>query len=810
MWMTSWNTDERCIDSTSALPILHMVVGRVLVEIKRYSIFGLNICTRLTEDKEIALNVDNEFQADDCDAFDVDSVPIRATTEMLFVKIRSTRDDDDYVKDNAVPVVQSNESSIPIDAYMMVLNDIYEPSTQCVSVTTQNNVVEYSLSAELATYKEQVKLYERRAKFKLIEREQKINEQLRIVIDDRNLKEANLKMELHSVKLQLASTINYNKSMVEEVTSLKKDFKQKENKYLEEFLDMKALKEKVEDKLYKQDQSLQTVHMLPTPYVMNKIRNNREVHLDYLKHLKESVETLREIVEEAKVERPLDSSLAFACLYTKHSQELKKKVTFEDQCEMSNSNTHKSVEKLYIQKTNVSVPPSARVNNCTNASGSQPRSNTKKNRIFPAKSVNKKQVEEHPRTNKSSLKTTNRVDSSISSKLKQIWIPKQVWKATGKVLTSVGYQWRPTGRIFTLREQRPLTRLTKPKVMPATQTENVVQIVLWYLDSGCSKHMTGDRSRLRNFMKKFIRTVRFGNDHFGAIIGYGDYMIGDSVFSRVYYVEGLGRNLFSVGQFYESELEVAFRKHSCYVRNTDGVELIKVGLNKTIRYIRTENGTEYVNKDLTEYYESVTIFHQKIVLRTPQQNGVVKRQNRTLVEVARSMLIFSKASMFLWAEVVATACYTQNRSLIHTRHNKTPYELVHDKKPNLTFFIVFGAFCYPTNNSEDLGKLQPTADIGIFIGYAPSRKGYRIYNKRTRRIMGTIHVQFNELSEPMAPMQQQYTGSELLSDAWTDKLQGFNPSCSVATLCNPRGARGGGCGGAGVLGGSRYELLGCR
>ncbi|GKE96416.1 putative ribonuclease H-like domain-containing protein, partial [Tanacetum coccineum] len=103
--------------------------------------------------------------------------------------------------------------------------------------------------------------------------------------------------------------------------------------------------------------------------------------------------------------------------------------------------------------------------------------------------------------------------------------------------------------------------------------------------------------------------------------------------------------------------------------------------------------------------------------------GIVKRWNHTLVEAARTMLIFSKALMFLWAEVVATACYTQNISLIHTRHNKTPYELVNDKRPDLTFFRVFGALCYPTNDSEDLGKLQPTADIRIFVGYAPSRKG---------------------------------------------------------------------------------------
>ncbi|GJU26517.1 integrase, catalytic region, zinc finger, CCHC-type containing protein [Tanacetum coccineum] len=278
--------------------------------------------------QDLALNVDNVFQVDDCDAFDYD-VNEAPTAQTMFMANLSSADHvydesgpsydldilsevhdndhyqddvcehhevhemhgdvqpnyvvdlhvdytsdsnmipyDQYVKNNAGPVVQSNVSSVPNDAYMMILNDMHEQPAQYASVTTQNNVVDKSLTAELATYKEQVELYERRAKFELTEREQKIDEQLRIVITDRNIKEENLKRELHSVKMQLTSTINHNKSMVEEVTSLKKDFKQKENKYLEEFLDMKALKEKVEDKLYKQDQSLQTVHMLckPKPY----------------------------------------------------------------------------------------------------------------------------------------------------------------------------------------------------------------------------------------------------------------------------------------------------------------------------------------------------------------------------------------------------------------------------------------------------------------------------------------------------------------------------------------------------------------
>ncbi|GJZ77511.1 retrovirus-related pol polyprotein from transposon TNT 1-94 [Tanacetum coccineum] len=283
--------------------------------------------------------------------------------------------------------------------------------------------------------------------------------------------------------------------------------------------------------------------------------------------------------------------------------------------------------------------------------------------------------------------------------------------------------------------------------------------------------MMGNRSRLRNFVKKFIRTVRFGNDHFGAIMGYGDYVIDDSVISRVYYVEGLGHNLFFVGQFCDSDLEVAFRKHSCYVRNEDGVDLLKGSrgsnlytisidnmmksspicllskasnnksylwhcrlnhlnfdtindlarkdlvrglprlkfekdhlcsacqLGKSKKYTRKPksentimdvlhtlhidlcgpigvqsiNGKKYIlvivddysrftwvkflrSKDETpEFVINVGIFYQKSILRTPRQNGVVERQNRTLMEAARTMLIFSKALMFLWAEAIATA-----------------------------------------------------------------------------------------------------------------------------------------------------------
>ncbi|GJS11531.1 retrovirus-related pol polyprotein from transposon TNT 1-94 [Tanacetum coccineum] len=150
------------------------------------------------------------------------------------------------------------------------------------------------------------------------------------------------------------------------------------------------------------------------------------------------------------------------------------------------------------------------------------------------------------------------------------------------------------------------------------------------------------------------------------------------------------------------------------------LKMIQVRLKETVRRIRTDNGTEFVNQILREYYEKVDISHETSVARSPHQNGVAK--------------------------TVAIACYTQNRSMIRRRHGKTPYQLLYDKPPDLSYLHVFGALCYPTNDCENLGKLQPKADIGIFIGYAPTKKAFWIYNRRTRRIIETIHVDFDELT----------------------------------------------------------------
>nr|GEW32269.1 retrovirus-related Pol polyprotein from transposon TNT 1-94 [Tanacetum cinerariifolium] len=167
---------------------------------------------------------------------------------------------------------------------------------------------------------------------------------------------------------------------------------------------------------------------------------------------------------------------------------------------------------------------------------------------------------------------------------------------------------------------------------------------------------------------------------------------------------------------------------------------ISVCLQAPVIIVRTDNRTEFKNQVLKEYFDSVGITHETSATKTPQQNGVVERINRTLVEDARTILIFSHGPLFLYAEAIATVCYTKNRSIIHRCFNKTPYELIQGRKPDISYLYVFGALCYPKNDREDIGKLGAKGDIGFFIEYSINSVAYGVYNQRTKKIMETMNV----------------------------------------------------------------------
>ncbi|KAJ9555991.1 hypothetical protein OSB04_010605 [Centaurea solstitialis] len=436
---------------------------------------------------------------------------------------------------------------------------------------------------------------------------------------------------------------------------------------------------------------------------------------------------------------------------------------------------------------------------------------------------------------------------------------------------------------------------------PTSSSSNTKNRHVWYLDSGCSKHMTGRKEILHNFKPKFCGSVQFGNEQYAPIVGYGDVIQDKITIKKVSLVEGLGHNLFSIGQFCDKDLEVGFKKRRCVVKTESGKELlvgtrrrnlykidlrdvkakntlcllskasnqqsilwhrrlshlnfkglnklvignlaigipdlrfqqdhlcsacqlgkmkrvshksklehgtekplqlihmdlcgpmrvqsingkkyvlvmvddysrytwvkflrskdeapeiiisvlkeVQVNLQSQVQKIRSDHGTEFKNKVLGGYLESVGIKHTFAAVRTPQQNGVVERRNRTLVEAARTMLAYSKLPMFLWAEAVDTACYTQNRSIVNNRFGKTPYELINNQVPNIGHFRVFGCRCFVLNDREDRHKLQAKSDEAIFIGYSKNSIAYRVYNKRTKMVMESSNVKFDPYAE-MAP-----------------------------------------------------------
>ncbi|GKC43067.1 retrovirus-related pol polyprotein from transposon TNT 1-94 [Tanacetum coccineum] len=188
------------------------------------------------------------------------------------------------------------------------------------------------------------------------------------------------------------------------------------------------------------------------------------------------------------------------------------------------------------------------------------------------------------------------------------------------------------------------------------------------------------------------------------------------------------------------------------------IKNIQVRLNATVRNVRTNNGTKFVNQTLHDFYEYVGISHQTSVARTPQKNGVIERRNQTLMEVARTMLIFLKSSSV-----------SMGRSNQHSLLYPKPFS--------------DSSLCYPTNDSEDLGKLNAKADIGIFVGYVPAKKAFSIYNRRTRKIMETIHVTFDELIVMASEQFGLRPGLQVITLATS--CSGLVPNIIPQQPCNP-------------------------
>ncbi|GJU63520.1 retrovirus-related pol polyprotein from transposon TNT 1-94 [Tanacetum coccineum] len=322
----------------------------------------------------------------------------------------------------------------------------------------------------------------------------------------------------------------------------------------------------------------------------------------------------------------------------------------------------------------------------------------------------------------------------------------------------------------------------------------VFQIVLWYLYSGCSKHMTRDRSQLTNFVNKFLGTVKFRNDHMAKILGYGDYQIGNITISRDYYVEGLGHNLFFVGKFYNSNLEVAFRQHTCFIQNLEGVDLLtgtrgnnlytlslgvmmmsspiclllKASKTKSWLWYRRLSHLNFGSINHLARHGLVRglpklKFEKDHLCSTCAMGKSKKKPHKPKYEDTNQEKLYllhmdlcgpmrvasvngKKSKDEAPDFIIKFLKMIQVRLKVPVRRIRTDNGTEFVNQTLREYYEKVGISHEAARTIEDLGKLQPKADIGIFIGYAPTKKAFRIYNRCTRRIIETIHVDFDELT----------------------------------------------------------------
>ncbi|GJX29978.1 retrovirus-related pol polyprotein from transposon TNT 1-94 [Tanacetum coccineum] len=271
---------------------------------------------------------------------------------------------------------------------------------------------------------------------------------------------------------------------------------------------------------------------------------------------------------------------------------------------------------------------------------------------------------------------------------------------------------------------------------------------------------------------------------FALILGYGDLIQGNVTIKRVYYVEGLNHNLFSVGQFCDADLEVAFRKSTCFVRDLQGNDLLTGSRGSDLYTISLQETTSSTpicfmakasptqawlwHRRLSHLnFDYITLLSKKEVVNGLPKLKYVKDQLCSSCEMSKAKrssfktkaVPSSKGRLNLLhmdlcgpmrAEAVATACYTQNRSIIISTHGKTAYHIINDRKPSIKHLHIFGCICYITRDGENLDKMKEKGDPCVMVGYSTQSKGYRVYNKRTRLIAESIHIKFDEIKEMMS------------------------------------------------------------
>nr|GEX25675.1 Gag-Pol polyprotein [Tanacetum cinerariifolium] len=635
-----------------------------------------------------------------------------------------------------------------------------------------------------------------------------------------------LNEQISDLNKQLSKEKSTVSLLLEEKKRLKSDFKTHEDELLDKQIQLEKKIKDLNNILVKMGQSIQTIHMLSpkpdsfyhteqkmtlgyqNPFYLKQAQKNNKVCMTAKSYLKNMI--LLQIVGDFKsLAKEADESLAKHKALELEIERLLRTVISQDIISV--------VQKEYVVDTSDLQTKLERVDN-TKTRRPQPRSNTKNDRV-PSASKNSRsknkgaEVEKHHRNLLLSKNAKHMSSACNNIKLdSQNVISKVVCAMCKQCLISVNHD------VYLRKYVNGKT--SSGKKHKANVSTNLYTINLHQMAS-TSPICLMDRA---SSTKSWLWHQQLSHLNFDTIndLARNDLVLGLPNINGKRYV-------LVIVDDYSRYTWVHFLRSK-----DEAPEVIKTFLKRIIVLIqslviiiRIDNDTEFKNQALKDYFDSVGISHQMSSVRTPQQNGVVERRNRTLVETAITMLIFSRAPLFLWAEAIATVCFTQNRSIIHRRFNKTPYELINDRKPDISFLhdkenmetmnvsfdelssmafeqrsskpglqsmtsgqissgldltyapptittqqptegeldLLFEAMYddyiggqpsatartvtpaqEPQNDREDIGKLGAKGDIGFFIGYSADPYAYKIFNRRTKKIMETMNVSFYELS----------------------------------------------------------------
>nr|GEV03611.1 hypothetical protein [Tanacetum cinerariifolium] len=698
--------------------------GKILHEEKLAFLADLGIAEAQTIQNVIINNA--AYQADDLDAYDSDCDEINTAMVALMANLSHyeteiTSDSNiilysQYVSESQHVTVHN--SNFPAQQDALILSVIEQLKTQvvnCTKINLYNKSVNETLTAELERYKDQVRI---------------LKEENNV---DRVSDSCAQSVEIDNLKQTLSKQLKEKESLKQTVTLFKNDFQKEESRNIDWELDLEKHIKELNNIVFKKNQFAQTVHMLTKPQVFYDHTTKQALGFQNPFYLKKAQKLEPKLYDGCVIQKTnaivihdseetlmlVEESRSKMLLKQKDLTMSERKVNTKPVDYAALNQLSQDFETRFVPQTELSAEQVF----------SQPSGNTKKDKIQQTpSSANKNKLEAYPRNVRTSLKNKKSVKYIASVQESKLNVNSDLQCVTCN------------GCLFSDNHDSCVLEFIN----------TVVKIVLWYLDSGCSKHMTEDRSQLTNFVNKFLEGVDLvtgsqGNNLY--TLSLGDMMASSPIclLSKASKTKswlwhrrpscfacamGESKKKSHKPKSKDTNQEKLYLLHMdlygpMHVESVNGkkyilvivddysrftwvkclrskdeapdfiikfLKMIQVRLKVPVRRIRTDNGTEFVNQTLREYYEQVGISHETLVARSPQQN-----------------------------EAVAIVCYTQNRSIVRLCHGKTPYELLHGKLPDLSFLHVFGALCYPTNDSENLRKLQPKANIVDQDAPSPSK-----------------------------------------------------------------------------------------